>query len=508
MSEALRGGRALPKLPSVSWPSFGQLAEPLLALLDTTAMAAPRASAWHAGRAANYQKSEEQLQMLNQWWKRKTKGGNLDGTRLNADEREQLAARVGLPVKVLENWLSNSRKKAKEMMQNPERLRKTSPKASQSKCEDCGLKAKNYGTAEERRARWCGKCAVVHGGIIMSKLRSLGQSDPLSHCLASQPQPKPKPQAALFPRQLVAGVVKIADLPSLVAYRSAQAASGEDEAATAAVADLLVSAISETEEVASTMEWMVKQVLRAVKGGSKNGQTSVTSSELEERLKTLPSAVAAAYAAAAAAGYEMTAEAQATVASLIRANAQAKLAEVIASGGSKVLTGKRARASTDRPREAKRKRKPKLPKRGDAMRARTAWRNKSYTNYIVCGLPAAADISKARRYEVLKAVYSFGPPPKEPRRTHKESTLAAHPTVTAEQFGLGMQLPALPKPPPAPIVAPAPVCPYPALPELVGKKYAVVRKAVRHCDNRIFHPCFMVLHLTQHAIGCEERPQA
>ena len=33
-------------------------------------------------------------------------------------------------------------------------------------CEDCGRLSKNYGTAAERKIRWCGGCAQAHGGTL------------------------------------------------------------------------------------------------------------------------------------------------------------------------------------------------------------------------------------------------------------------------------------------------------------------------------------------------------
>ena len=35
----------------------------------------------------------------------------------------------------------------------------------QSKCEDCALKNPNYGLEHERKLRWCGACARVHGAV-------------------------------------------------------------------------------------------------------------------------------------------------------------------------------------------------------------------------------------------------------------------------------------------------------------------------------------------------------
>eukprot|EP01051_Picozoa_sp_SAG22_P010355 SAG22_NODE_928_length_6464_cov_2.852789_1_plen_230_part_00 len=37
-------------------------------------------------------------------------------------------------------------------------------------CEECGLKTKNYGTAEEKKRRWCLECSKVHNGVLISSL--------------------------------------------------------------------------------------------------------------------------------------------------------------------------------------------------------------------------------------------------------------------------------------------------------------------------------------------------
>eukprot|EP01052_Picozoa_sp_SAG31_P027716 SAG31_NODE_2617_length_5370_cov_10.481503_1_plen_166_part_00 len=96
-------------------------------------------------RAPLYQKTDQQIKILNQWWKTKTRTGNIDKTLVDIGEKQRLASKTGaqthppsganatdalrgggalnldrgcaagLPLKVLENWLGNSRKKARKI---------------------------------------------------------------------------------------------------------------------------------------------------------------------------------------------------------------------------------------------------------------------------------------------------------------------------------------------------------------------------------------------------------
>eukprot|EP01050_Picozoa_sp_SAG11_P037897 SAG11_NODE_15184_length_586_cov_1.053388_1_plen_112_part_10 len=66
-------------------------------------------------RAPLYQKSDKQIRVLNQWWKTKTRGGNIDKTLISLTDRQKLANKAGLPLKILDNWLANSRKKARKI---------------------------------------------------------------------------------------------------------------------------------------------------------------------------------------------------------------------------------------------------------------------------------------------------------------------------------------------------------------------------------------------------------
>ena len=132
-------------------------------------------SAWHEGRAANYQKTDQQIQMLNQWWKRKTRGGGIEGTKLGVAERQHLANQVGMPLKILENWLSNSRKKAKQVMEagppagsgsGPGRTRPPGPKTAATKLLDTGCRASPVAQA------FC----AASGGDFETKLAALKSS--------------------------------------------------------------------------------------------------------------------------------------------------------------------------------------------------------------------------------------------------------------------------------------------------------------------------------------------
>jgi hypothetical protein len=85
------------------------------------------------------QKTEEQLFILNSWWEQKTRrvsqgllrscvlesaslltagcnnrGGNIDATLVDAEEKRALAQATGLDLQVLEYWLGNTRKKARK----------------------------------------------------------------------------------------------------------------------------------------------------------------------------------------------------------------------------------------------------------------------------------------------------------------------------------------------------------------------------------------------------------
>ena len=98
--------------------------------------------------------------------------------------------------------------------------------------------------------------------------------------------------------------------------------------------------------------------------------------------------------------------------------------------------------------------------------------------YEAADLPAPPGISPGRRYEVLQAFFSFGPvtrPSPKGQLPGTPSALGPAAAVNTENLGLGMKLPVLPKPPPPE----PPVCPYPAVPQLVGTKYTVSKKAVR-----------------------------
>jgi hypothetical protein len=111
-------------------------------------------------RAALYQKTDQQIKILNQWWKSKTRRGNIDKTLVDTGEKQKLSVRrrrcaarpcftsthpnprdpprsshalprcfrpahgpapsasqqkTGLPMKILENWLGNTRKKARKI---------------------------------------------------------------------------------------------------------------------------------------------------------------------------------------------------------------------------------------------------------------------------------------------------------------------------------------------------------------------------------------------------------
>eukprot|EP01050_Picozoa_sp_SAG11_P011654 SAG11_NODE_1250_length_5389_cov_12.806994_4_plen_74_part_00 len=52
--------------------------------------------------------------MRSQWWEQKVAGGNIDATLVDIEEKRALAQATGLELKVLDNWLGNTRKKARK----------------------------------------------------------------------------------------------------------------------------------------------------------------------------------------------------------------------------------------------------------------------------------------------------------------------------------------------------------------------------------------------------------
>eukprot|EP01050_Picozoa_sp_SAG11_P011652 SAG11_NODE_1250_length_5389_cov_12.806994_2_plen_222_part_00 len=73
-------------------------------------------------RAGLYQKSEQQIKILNNWWKKKTRGGNIDKTLVDATEKAKLAQQANLPIKIVEYWLGNTRKKARKIARTEGKL--------------------------------------------------------------------------------------------------------------------------------------------------------------------------------------------------------------------------------------------------------------------------------------------------------------------------------------------------------------------------------------------------
>lgn len=52
-----------------------------------------------------------------QWWEQKVSHGNIDATLVDVEEKRALAQATGLDLKVLDNWLGNTRKKARKQAQ-------------------------------------------------------------------------------------------------------------------------------------------------------------------------------------------------------------------------------------------------------------------------------------------------------------------------------------------------------------------------------------------------------
>ena len=65
------------------------------------------------------QKSEQQLFILNSWWEQKISSGGIDATLVDAEEKRALAQATGLELKILDYWLSNTRKKARKQVWAP-----------------------------------------------------------------------------------------------------------------------------------------------------------------------------------------------------------------------------------------------------------------------------------------------------------------------------------------------------------------------------------------------------
>jgi hypothetical protein len=52
-------------------------------------------------RAALYQKTDAQIRILNQWWKSRTRRGTIDRTLCSTAEKQKLADKTGLPMKIV-----------------------------------------------------------------------------------------------------------------------------------------------------------------------------------------------------------------------------------------------------------------------------------------------------------------------------------------------------------------------------------------------------------------------
>eukprot|EP01050_Picozoa_sp_SAG11_P018863 SAG11_NODE_2917_length_2839_cov_1.643431_3_plen_185_part_00 len=58
-----------------------------------------------------------------------------------------------------------------------------------SMCEDCGIVSKNYGLPvprPEQCRRWCGSCAVKHGGVLLHKYNAMGSEKYFAYAAAKE----------------------------------------------------------------------------------------------------------------------------------------------------------------------------------------------------------------------------------------------------------------------------------------------------------------------------------
>lgn len=56
------------------------------------------------------------IPFLCQWWEQKVSQGSIEATLVGLDEKRALAQATGLELRVLENWLGNTRKKARKQV--------------------------------------------------------------------------------------------------------------------------------------------------------------------------------------------------------------------------------------------------------------------------------------------------------------------------------------------------------------------------------------------------------